>query len=114
MTQGPHRLGLALTMGEEQEWGTQPQPKSEGGFCLRNSVHWTKGRQLQKAAKHVDTMAHANLRWQRDKHINQGDRSLLPILKSHSLPLKEKKHLEDFLNCSTKRWCLLGWGGGTR
>lgn len=30
---------------------------------------------------------------ERDKHINQGDRSLLSIL-SHSLPLKKRKHLE--------------------
>lgn len=30
---------------------------------------------------------------ERDKHINQGDRSLLRIL-SHSLPLKKRKHLE--------------------
>lgn len=43
---------------------------------------------------------------EKDKHINQGDSSLLPIL-SHSLPLKKRKHVEVFFfNCSTKDWCL--------
>lgn len=32
---------------------------------------------------------------EKDKHINQGDSSLLPIL-SHSLPLKKRKHVEVF------------------
>ena len=62
MTQGTHKLGLALTVEEGQEKGIKPQPKSEGSFYLRNSVHWTKGSQLQKRAKHAGTMAHANLR----------------------------------------------------
>lgn len=52
---------------------------------------------------------------ERDKHINQGDRnhlhnrSLLPIL-SHSLPLREKKHLEPLRNWSTE-WCWKGRSG---
>lgn len=53
-------------------------------------------------------MAHTNLRWQRDKHINQGATSLLPIL-SHSLPLKNRKHVEIVFNCSTKAGA---YGGG--
>ena len=81
MTQGTHKLGLALTV-EEEERGIKPQPKSEGSFYLRNSVHWTKGSQLQKRAKHAGTMAHANLRWQRETNINHGDRSLLPVLRA--------------------------------
>lgn len=48
MTQGPHRLGLALTMGEEQEWGTQPQPKSEGVFAFRTLSTELKGGSYRK------------------------------------------------------------------
>lgn len=51
---------------------------------------------------------------ERDESINQGDRSLFPILKSHSLHLRKRKHLEVFFNCGTKGWCLQGWGGETR
>lgn len=70
-----------------------------------------KGGGSYRGTNHVDTMAHAILRWQRereerDKHINQGDRnmhnrSLLPTL-SHSLPLRKRKHLEPLRNVAPK------------
>lgn len=47
---------------------------------------------------------------EKDKHINQGDRSLLPIL-SHSLLLKKRKHVEVFSIAAPRIGAYRSWEG---
>lgn len=59
-----HRVGLALMTGVEHQ-GTQPQSSEKVIFALGALFTELKGGSY-RGAKHVDTMVHAILRWQRE------------------------------------------------
>lgn len=61
----PQRLSLALKMEREQEREPSPDPSQKVVFALEALSIELKGGSY-RGAKHVDTMAHANLRWQRE------------------------------------------------
>lgn len=112
MTRGPHRRGLALTMRENNSGEPSPNPSQKVVFALGTVSTEVKGGDYRRGLSTLTRGSCQPKMAERDEHINQGDRSLLPTC-GVILCLGGTEAFGSFLSCGTEGWCLLAAGGDT-